>query len=251
MSRFVQLYRTTVGKKAIVAVTGIVLFGFVAGHMLGNLKVFTGTTGDGIPHVDEYAHFLRTMGEPFLPHSVGLWTARTILLLSLVLHVVAVIQLSAQNRAARPVNYSQPVYAEATGPARLMLVSGFLLLVFVVVHILHFTTGTIDITPIVHGQVYANLFYAFKKWFVALFYIVAMGLLGLHVYHGVWSLFQTLGWDNPDRNRSLRMFAAVMAVVLILGFSAVPVVFFMEGMPGPPSGETSNDRIQISDSSSF
>lgn len=236
MGRLARLYHSTLGKKAIVAVTGILLFGFVAGHMLGNLKAFTGTGADGVPHIDEYAHFLRVAGAPLLPHGAVLWSVRIVLLAALVLHVALAIQLALGNRAARPIRYQQHVFVASTRAARSMMVTGIALLVFIVLHILHFTTGTIDITPVVPETVYANIYYAFGVWFIALFYVLAMAVLALHLYHGVWSLFQTLGLDNPDRNRGLRMFAIAAAVVLFLGFCAVPVLFFAGVMPDPPAG---------------
>ena len=233
MRRFIRLYQTTVGKKFIVSVTGIILFGFVAMHMAGNLKAFTGNTAEGVPHIDVYAHFLRTMGEPMIPSGVVLWSVRAVLLVSLVLHVFVVAQLVKRNRAARPIRYHGQQYDRATWSARLMLVSGIFLLIFVVLHVLHFTTGTINITPIVHGAVYANLFHAFENWFFVVPYIAATALLGLHLYHGAWSLFQSLGIDNPDRNRGLRVFATVFALLLFVGFSSVPAIFFIGGLPSP------------------
>lgn len=124
-----------------------------------------------------------------------------------------------------------------------MLLSGILLLVFIILHVLHFTTGTIDITPIVPETVYANLYYAFSEWYIAFFYVLAMGVLGLHVYHGVWSLFQTLGLDNPDRNRGLLRMAAASAIILVLGFCSVPVLFNLRFLPAPPQEDTLIDEL--------
>ncbi len=236
MSRIIRLYRSTLGKKAIVAVTGIVLFGFVILHMIGNLKALTGNDAGGVPHVDTYAHFLRTMGEPVLPHGFALWAVRVILLAALVVHVLTTLQLARRNRAARPVRYRRHVCVESTVAARSMLVSGLLLLLFVVIHLLQFTTGTIQIRPIVPEKVYANLYENFAVWYVVVFYVLAMGLLGFHLFHGGWSLFQTLGYDNPDRNRGLRIFAASAALIVFLGFCVVPVLFVLGAMPKPPAG---------------
>ena len=219
------------------------MFGFVVMHMAGNLKTFTGNSSDGVPHVDIYADFLRTMGEPMLPHGMALWTVRIVLLISLIVHVVTVLDLAAINRGARNVGYARHSHDQATWPARMMMFSGVLLLVFVIFHILQFTTGTIHVTPIIEGKVYANLYYAFHKWFFALIYVVAMGLLAVHLYHGVWSLFQTLGVDNPDRNRGLRIFAAAAAAVLFIGFSSVPVLFFLGDMPEPPAAEPATKHV--------
>ncbi len=234
MQRMTRFLSSTLGIKAVVAVTGVILFGFVVLHMIGNLKAFTGSDLDGVPHIDEYAHFLRTMGAPMLPHGFALWATRLVLFVALVLHVVMVIGLQRRNRAARPVGYHhRPVREVSSVAARTMLVSGVLILVFVIVHVLQFTTGTIQLTPIVPEQVYTNLYNAFAVWFIALFYVVAMGLLGFHLYHGVWSLFQTLGLDNPDRNRMLRLSAAIAAVGLVVGFSSVPLLFTLGLMPAP------------------
>ena len=235
MQRMTRFLSSTLGIKAVVAVTGVILFGFVVLHMIGNLKAFTGSDLDGVPHIDEYAHFLRTMGEPMLPHGFALWFTRIVLAVALLLHVGMVIRLQRRNRAARPIGYEhRPVRVVSSFAARTMLVSGVLILVFVVIHVLQFTTGTIQVTPVIPEQVYANLYNAFSVWFIALFYVVAMGLLGFHLYHGVWSLFQTLGLDNPDRNRMLRLSAAVAAVGLIAGFSSVPLLFTLGMMPSPP-----------------
>jgi len=238
MNRVTRFFGSTLGQKAMVAVTGVILFGFVIGHMLGNLKTFMGNDAQGVPHIDTYAHFLRTMGEPLLPYGVMLWIVRIILLGALVLHVVTAIHLARLNRAARPIRYHhRHVLVTSTVAARTMLVSGVLLLLFVVVHILQFTTGTIQLTPIEPDTVYANLYHAFGEWFIALFYVIAMGLLGFHLYHGAWSLFQSLGIDNPDRNRGLRLTAAATAVILVVGFSAVPLLFVVGVMPSPPAAE--------------
>ena len=197
-----------------------------------------GSDAEGVPHIDSYAHFLRTMGEPMLPYGAALWVTRIILVVALVLHVVTVIQLAVRNRAARPIRYQRHVHVESTWAARTMLVSRMLLLVFVVIHVLQFTTGTIQIRPIVPETVYANLFETFAVWYVVAFYVIAMGLLGFHLYHGTWSLFQSLGYDNPDRNRGLRLFAAGSALIIFLGFCSVPVFIILGAMPEPPPATT-------------
>lgn len=237
MRRLTALYSTTLGKKAVVAVTGILFYGFVLLHMLGNLKVFTGNVATGEPHIDVYAAFLRTMGEPLVPHGFILWCVRIVLLIALILHVVTVLQLAARNRRARDTRYAHHQYNESSVPARLMLVSGFLLLAFLVFHLLQFTFGVIGVTRFEQEEVYSNLYYAFQTWFFVLIYVVAMAALALHVNHGIWSLFQTLGLDNPDRNRAFRILATASAIVLFVGFSSVPVLFFLGEMPPPPTAE--------------
>ncbi|MCK6459192.1 MAG: succinate dehydrogenase cytochrome b subunit [Planctomycetes bacterium] len=220
MSRVRTLLRTAVGLKFVVAVTGLVLFAWVAMHMLGNLKTFLGPA-----EIDAYAAGLKTLGAPFVPHGFALWGVRLLLLACLVAHVGCAAKLVARNRAARPIPYARYVPRESTFPARFMLVSGGILLVYVVLHVLHLTTGTILVDPFVEGKVYDNLARSFRNGAVALFYVGAVAVLALHLYHGVWSLFQTLGLDNPDRNRKLRAFAAISAIGLFAGFAAVPLAF--------------------------
>jgi len=220
MSRVRTLLRTAVGLKFVVAVTGLVLFGWVAMHMIGNLKTFLGRE-----EIDAYAAGLKTMGAPFVPHGFALWTVRIILLGCLALHVGCALTLNSKNRGARPVPYAQFVPRESTFAARFMLVSGLVLLLYVVLHILHLTTGTILPHRFEEGHVYDNLSRSFRIGAVAVFYVGAVAILALHLYHGVWSLFQTLGLDNPDRNRKIRAFAAIAAIGLFLGFAAVPLAF--------------------------
>lgn len=238
MQRVLKLYSTSIGKKFIAAITGLILFGFLIGHAAGNLKVFTGSSTKvvddveyKIPHIDEYGQFLKEAGKPILPEKMGLWIARLVLLGSLVLHVVVVIQLSAQSRAARPVKYVVSRKSAATLPALYMMFSGLLILGFIIFHILHFTTGTIPLGDFEHGYVYNNLRSSFVKWPVAIGYVGVMVVLGFHLYHGVWSLFQTLGLDNPDRNKALRMIAVVFAAGISLSFALVPLSFMFGGMP--------------------
>jgi succinate dehydrogenase / fumarate reductase cytochrome b subunit len=232
MGRVRSLLRTAVGLKFVVAVTGLVLFGWVAMHMLGNLKTFLGSTPAGTPEIDAYAEGLRSLGAPLLPHGFALWSVRLILLACLVLHVAATVKLTLRNRAARPVPYARYTTAEATLPARWMIVSGSVILVYAVLHVLHLTTGTIG-PEFEHGRVYANLYRSFHAGALALFYVGAVAVLALHLYHGAWSLFQTLGLDNPGRNRKLRAFAAASAIALFVGFAAVPLAFLLGALPAP------------------
>lgn len=233
MNRISSLYSTTIGKKFIAAITGLILFGFLIGHVTGNLKAFTGTTAEGVPHIDEYAHFLRIMGEPLVPAMVLLWTARVVLLVSLILHVVVVAQLAFRNMEARPVGYVRSKKSAASLAALWMMFSGSLIFAFIIFHILHFTTGTINIGGFEHGAVYENLANSFKYWPVAIGYVVVMVVLCFHLYHGIWSLFQTLGFDNPDRNRFLRLFAVIAAVLITVGFSSVPLAFMSGALSAP------------------
>lgn len=221
-----RLYRTTIGKKIIVALTGFILVGFVIGHMMGNLKAFMGTDSAGIHKLDHYAHFLREMGESLFGYSTVLWIVRVGLLLAVVLHVVTVIQLSALNRASRPDGYAVVRHNSSTAASRGMFWGGLLLLVFIVFHILHLTTGTVHFDGFVEGKVFANVVRAFQHWYMVAFYAAAMLALCAHLYHGVWSLFQTLGLDNPERNQLIRTGAVVCAFVVAIGFISVPLAVF-------------------------
>lgn len=234
MKRFLLLYRSTLGKKALVAITGAILLGFLVGHVVGNLKVFLPDPSPGVPDIDVYAEFLRTMGEPLVPATAILWLVRIVLVAALLIHLDCVISLARRNRKARPVGYRRQVYVESGRSARWMLYSGGLILIFVVLHILHFTTGQLDPSRFEHGKVYANLYRAFAHWYYVAFYVVSLAAISAHLYHGIWSLFQTLGIDNPDRNRGLRTFAGITALVLFLGFASIPLAFFLELVAPPP-----------------
>ncbi len=236
MSRISRLYSSTIGKKFIVAVTGIVLLLFLLGHVAGNLKVFTGVNSEGVFAIDEYGEFLRTAGHPLLPDYFALWSARIVLLACVVLHVVVVIQLATRNAAARPVKYARSEKVASTWPARLMMVSGLLILGFIVFHILHFTTGTIKLGDFEEGKIHHNLAQSFAIWPVSLGYTLVMLVLGFHLYHGIWSLFQTLGFDNPDRNRMLRATAMVLTVGIVVGFISVPLSFLTGLVPDAVHG---------------
>jgi len=233
MSPWLSFYRSTIGKKVIAALTGLLMMGFLVVHMAGNFKVFLPDPEPGVADIDVYARFLRSMGEPLLPHESALWIARLVLLAALLLHVTCVSQLALRNRRARPASYARHRLAVATPAARWMLVSGGLLLIFVVVHLLHFTTGSLDPQHFQPGAVYANLHAAFSHWGFAAFYAAAMVVLGLHLYHGGWSLFQTLGIDNPDRNAFLRTTAAALALAVALGFAAIPISIALGILPEP------------------
>lgn len=225
---------TTVGKKIIMAATGLVLLLFVAGHMAGNLKMFAGIdAASGKYKLDLYAELLRSIGADFIGHETFLWGVRAVLLLCLVLHVSAALQLAALNARAKPINPQRQWYGASNPASRTMLYGGLFLLCFIVFHILHFTTGHLHFRGFVHGAVYHNVFQGFQSAAVAAFYVLAMACLALHLYHGTWSLFQTLGIDSPAWNGGLRTIAKVLAVLLFVGFSAVPVAASLDLLPSP------------------
>ena len=207
MNRLAAIYSSNLGKKVIAAVTGLILFGFIAGHVAGNLKVFTGSTPDGLPHIDEYAHFLREVGVPLVPQNMVIWSARIVLLVSVILHITVVIQLAMLSSEARPIGYVKTKRRMASPAALYMMFSGGLIAFFIVFHLLHFTVGVLPLGEFKEGEVYRNLSASFSAdyWFVPVFYIITMVVIGLHLNHGLWSLFQTLGLDNPDRNKIIRI----------------------------------------------
>lgn len=230
----VDLWKTTIGKKVFVAVSGAILIGYLILHMAGNLWSLAGP-GDGVPHIDEYAEWLRTFGGPLIPEDGILWAVRLILLTALVVHVVGVVQLKRRNRAARPPAFPARRIGRSW-ESNLMMVSGTAILAFVIFHILQFTTLTIDVTPLTKGAIYANLYNAFQEWYFVLIYLVAVVLVGAHLRHAIWSLFQTLGLDNPERNRQIRTGASLLTVLLVAGFASVPILFY-SGALGAPDGD--------------
>lgn len=233
MSRWLGFYRSLIGKKVIVAVTGGLMLAFLVGHVVGNLKVFLPNPEPGVPDIDAYAEFLRSVGAPMVPHGGVLWAVRVALITVIALHVVCVVQLTVRNRAARPEGYRRASRVPSPWAARWMMLTGLILVGFIVFHILHFTTGTIEPGAFQVGAVYGNLHEAFTRWPFVMVYLVGMGAVAVHVFHGAWSMFQSLGIDNPDRNRFLRGLAAALAIGLFLGFMAVPLSFAAGVMETP------------------
>lgn len=243
-----QFYSTSVGKKLVVAVTGAIMYGFVIGHMLGNLKAFAGQTA-----LDQYAEMLRQIGEAFMGNGTFLWIARVVLIAAVVAHVITVIQLIQRNNKAKPTRTVRRRNA-STLAAKWMAISGTLILIFIVIHIAQFTLGWVtphaaDTEGFEHGAVYSNLWGAFQLWWVALFYVLMMAMVCIHVYHGAWSMCQTLGLDAPDRNTAIRGGAAVIAVALFLGFSAVPISMLTNAIQPPDDDPTMVETIEADASS--
>jgi len=205
-----EAYRTTLGKKLVMAATGTILLVFVVVHMLGNLQIFLGAEA-----INRYGRFLRL--EPAL-----LWAARLVLLASVLVHIVAAVQLTLVNWAARPIGYAKREYRATDYASRTMVWSGPIIAAFVVYHLLHLSTGTVhpDFVP---GDVYHNVVTGFSVWYVSAFYVAAQLLLGLHLYHGVWSLSQTFGVTHPALEVWRRRLAQGTAVVVVLGNCSVPV----------------------------
>jgi len=210
IEKALRFYDSTIGKKAVMAVTGLILFGFLILHMLGNLQVFLGRQV-----MNHYAETLH--GNPPL-----LWTARIALLVSVVLHIWAWIQLAAVKKAARPTGYVKTANVQASFGSRTMSISGPIIAAFVIFHLLHLTTGTLH-PNFVELRAYENLVNGFAIVPIALLYIAAMLFIATHLSHGVWSMFQTLGFSHPRYTPLIRKFAAVFSWVLVGGFIAVPV----------------------------
>ncbi|MEP6691258.1 MAG: succinate dehydrogenase cytochrome b subunit [Gemmatimonadaceae bacterium] len=209
--RLFAFWRSTIGKKIVMAVTGLIFVGFVIAHLSGNLLVFRGPD-----KINEYSEFLRSLG-------ALLWVARGVLLVSVILHATAAYQLAARARAARPIGYHEHEPQVSTFAARTIRWGGTLILLFVVLHLLHFTTGTLQPVPYQARDVYANVVGAFRIWWVSALYIVAMIALGLHLYHGTWSSLRTLGLVKMGADPLKHTVAAALALLVWLGFTLVPV----------------------------
>ncbi len=223
MQRVVTLYQSTVGKKVMMAVSGIVLFGFVLVHMIGNLKMLLGVNADGVYAMDAYSEFLREVGYPALPHGGVLWITRIVLLAAVIVHVVSALQLVRLSRAARGVGYEKKAHLTFTYASHTMRFGGVIIALFIVYHILHLTTGQVN-PQFEPGAVYHNYVTAFQNPLVFGVYLLAQIALCLHLYHGVWSVFQTLGVNHPKYNRLRRPFATAYALVVFVGFMIPPVL---------------------------
>jgi succinate dehydrogenase / fumarate reductase cytochrome b subunit len=203
------------------AITGPIWIGFVFGHMYGNLKVFSGPE-----EFNAYAEGLREFGEPFFTHSEPLWLIRLVLLVAVVLHVWAAWTLYQESRQARSAKYALYTTLQTTAAARYIRFGGTVILIFIILHLMHFTWGIPGIHPdFVPGDVYHNLVVGFQSYFYlpAIFYLVAVALLGLHLYHGTWSMFQTLGLNSQNYTHLLRALALILAIVVSVGFAIVPL----------------------------
>jgi succinate dehydrogenase / fumarate reductase cytochrome b subunit len=218
MNQAVRFYRASIGKKVVMAVTGLVVFGYVFAHLIGNLQIFLGRE-----QINLYAEFLHS--KPAL-----LWIARLVLLTAVGLHVVTSIQLWLLKRKARPVGYVKEDDPPAGYASRTMLWSGPIIAAFVVFHILHLTTGSAGL-PYRELDVYDNVVNGFRIVPVSIAYIVAVALLCLHLYHGVWSMFQSLGISHPLYTPLLKKFAAAFSIFIAVGNISIPVAV-MAGLVG-------------------
>jgi succinate dehydrogenase / fumarate reductase, cytochrome b subunit len=215
----IELYRSAVGKKYVMAITGIIGLGYVFAHMVGNLKVYTSPES-----FDEYAEFLRSgLLVPIVPETVALNLMRAVLVLALIGHVAAAYQLTVMNKRARPERYqARREYVAADFAARTMRWTGVLVLLFIAYHLADFTWGWVNPAEAGAGP-YEKLVASFQVPAVAVFYLVANLALGIHLYHGVWSLFQSMGWNNRRFNHWRRIFAIGFTLVVVGGNLSFPI----------------------------
>src|SRR3954464_5143431 len=226
MNLVTNLFRSSLGKKYLMAVTGFFMFLFVIGHLAGNLQVFLGPEA-----INRYGHFLQSNPEL-------IWPARILLLVFLILPLWAAVQLSAENRAARPVAYAEWKPVGSTYASRTMLMTGLIIFVFIIYHLLHFTAqvayvngthqdfvGFID--PQKRHDIFKMMVVGFNNFWVSGFYILGIALLCLHLSHGTSSMFQSLGWKNKVYGPFLDKAARWLAVLIFLGYTSIPVAILL------------------------
>ena len=214
------LTRSSIGKKVIMAVTGLVWIGFLVFHMYGNLKVYQGAA-----YFNHYAESLRELGAPLFGHLHLLTILRLIVAVSVLLHIWAALSLTVAARNARPQSYAMKRLVQANYASITMRYGGVAIGLFLLYHLAHFTWGLIPIPPsgFEKGDAYGNLVGGFQSIFNVIFYLVAVAALGLHLYHGTWSMFQTLGFNNQKYDSTLRGLALALGILLPLGFAIVPL----------------------------
>jgi succinate dehydrogenase / fumarate reductase cytochrome b subunit len=222
VTNIAAFHRSSVGRKMIVAATGIVLILFVIGHLLGNLQIFLGPDW-----INGYAQHLRDLG-PFL------WVIRAFLLAAVVAHIYYTVRLAIENRRARPERYRRKETVKASFASRSMVMSGLILFVFIIYHLLHFTVRTTDprfLTlpkdPLGHYDVYSMMILGFQNWFISGFYILGMFLLALHLSHGSSSFFQSLGLNNQKLTPRLALGGRIFAWSLFVGYSSIPAAVLL------------------------
>jgi succinate dehydrogenase / fumarate reductase cytochrome b subunit len=223
----IDFYSTAVGKKYVMAITGIIGIGFVIGHMVGNLKAYLGVVdhnGGQAYDIDVYGEFLRELLVPILPRGYFLWIMRLVLIGAVVLHIHAAYSLTILNRKARSVKYqSARDYQVANFASRTMRWTGIIVVLFLFWHLADLTWGWFN-PDFVRGAVYRNLDASLSRVPVALLYIVANIALGIHLFHGTWSLFQSMGWNNPRFNQWRKGLAAGIATVIVVGNVSFPIM---------------------------
>ena len=211
-NRAPSFWQSTNGKKAVMAVTGAILFLFVIGHLLGNLQIF-----EGPARINAYGHLLKELGEL-------LWLVRIVLLAAVGLHILATVQLALRNQQARPVGYKVKKSVNSNYADRTMYWSGPIVLAFVIFHLLQFTAGYIHPeSQFIEGDIYHNIVAGFSVWWVSAWYIFSMILLGFHLRHGLWSMFQSVGMNHPRHTPVLQQLALWIAIVITAGYISIPI----------------------------
>jgi succinate dehydrogenase / fumarate reductase cytochrome b subunit len=214
----IGFFGSTIGKKAVMAISGVVLFGFVAAHLLGNLQIFLGPD-----QFNGYARSLRHL--PLL-----VWTVRVVLLVMVALHIWSSLQLAVTKSEARPIGYVRSNSAGSAYASRTMYMSGPIVAAFVVYHLMQFTFG-VGGTAFERFDAYGNVINGFRVPVVSGFYVLAIGLLCLHLRHGLWSMFQTLGFHHERYLRRLKAAAAIIALAIFLGFISIPIAVVFRIIP--------------------
>ena len=220
----VEFYRSAVGKKWAMAISGLAMIGFLIAHLIGNLKIYLPKQASGRYEIDEYSHTLRTLLYPIMPNEVVLWVLRIGLIAMLILHIHAAASLTIMNKRANAMAYQSPRdYAAANFASRSMRYTGVITFLYLVFHILDMTLGKTGAT-FHEGSVHANMVATMSRWPVAIAYIVANIAIAVHLYHGTWSMFQSMGLNNPRYNKARKTFAIGVASVIGIGNVAFPVM---------------------------
>jgi succinate dehydrogenase cytochrome b subunit len=217
-----SFYRSSIGRKFVVAATGVILIAFVVGHLLGNLQIFLGPEW-----INGYSQHLRDLG-PIL------WMIRGFLIVAVILHIFFTILLAIENRRARPVDYSRKRNVKASWASRHMVVSGLVVLAFIIFHLLHFTGHNFNARfpllkadPLNRYDVYSMMVYGFQNVYVSGFYVLGLFLLTLHLTHGSSSFFQSLGMNNKNLAPRLAFAGRVFAWLLFIGYTSIPVAVLL------------------------
>lgn len=215
----VQFYRSAVGKKWVMAITGLGLLGFVIAHMIGNLKMYLGRED-----IDAYGHALRTLLHPIMPNELVLWILRLGLFAMLVAHIHAAATLTIMNKKARPVGYQSPrQYVAVNFASKSMRYTGLIVFLYLIFHLLDLTIGTTN-PDFVEGRVYDNLVASMSRPAVAIVYILCNIAIAVHLFHGIWSVFQSMGLNNPRYNVARRWVAMALSGIILVGNVSFPIM---------------------------
>jgi succinate dehydrogenase / fumarate reductase cytochrome b subunit len=220
----VEFYRSAVGKKWVMALSGLAMVGFVVAHLIGNLKIYLPAEPDGTPAIDAYAEALRELLHPILPNGVVLWLLRIGLIVALIAHIHAAATLTMMNRRARPAGYQSPRdYVAVNFASRSMRWTGVIVFGYLIFHLLDLTTGQAN-PDFVEGEVHANMIASMQRWPVAIVYILCNIAVAVHLYHGMWSMFQSMGLNSPRYNAARRIFAGGLSTLIGIGNVLFPIL---------------------------